>query len=997
MGVHTSVEVSYEIEALPDIIAFGTVSDLHNAMAENETLQTLIEQYVAETDADTRHEMIETIIYEWAGVSDVDPYSRDPSQIYGHVMDARQLETLEALVGQGYEGTWCWGEKDPNPHGKAAPLLIAEFEEFAAYVEAQLLAQTEYKEYFTWISSDYSTDGSGMVVDFEQFETMILTFTKNDQLSEFETIEKIKNIVDIAEDLGTYSSTYRESLQESFVSLVAQSPSLESILTSSWITGTDLAETLQGSNENDVIDGGAGDDLLYGKNGDDIYKFSQGHGSDRILDSNGTDTIYLGDGYTTDNIRLSRNVTSVFIERLDENGLATGDSIQVDNFYNFDGTLDSPIESILFESDIRWDTDQIQSKFPVDIDAQDNNIFGSQDVDQINALEGDDVVWGYGGNDQLSGDAGNDELNGGDGDDTLIGGTGNDDLTGANGADLYLFSVGHGKDTIYNYDGDASSIDNIQFDETITSADIELLREGDDLLINGLADDQIYVKSFFSESGTSPYAIDNICFSDGTIWDKAFILDAVNVITESDDLVIGYDARDENFDGLGGDDIIYGMGGNDTLLGNVGADKLYGGVGNDELYGGDGDDSLNAGAGNDVLNGGAGVDTLDGSTGNDTLYGEDGDDVLQGGTGNDVLEGGAGNDSLAVAYSGNNTLDGGAGNDTLTVATPTSAGSWSSYYNQANSATNTLTGGLGDDLLIGGLGTETYIFNRGDGNDIIRDKDIHGASTDRLELGEGILREQVSVARMGEDIVLTIVDPTGVASDSITIESAFGNSQYRIEEVVFADGTILTSQDLLDLSKTIYGTADDDVMAGTAGDDILIAEAGNDTLNGEAGNDELHGGDGDDYLNGGDGADILIGGAGNDKLIGGQGNDAYQFSRGDAQETINNFSNIADETDQLILSEGIDKEDIWLTRNDDDLVIDFSGSDDQITVDDWFVDEAYQIDEIYAGADMLSSNNVDALISAMAGFDNPAAGNLELSQQVKDEIAVSIVATWQAA
>ncbi|MFT6926275.1 MAG: hypothetical protein ACJAZP_001885 [Psychromonas sp.] len=97
------------------------------------------------------------------------------------------------------------------------------------------------------------------------------------------------------------------------------------------------------------------------------------------------------------------------------------------------------------------------------------------------------------------------------------------------------------------------------------------------------------------------------------------------------------------------------------------------------------------------------------------------------------------------------------------------------------------------------------------------------------------------------------------------------------------------------------------------------------------------------------------------------------------------------------MGEGIAKDDIWLTRSGEDLVIDLSGSDDQITVDSWFVDEAHQVDEIHVGNAFLLNSKVDGLISAMAGFDNPAAGNMDISSQIKEEIAPTIVAAWQAA
>ncbi|WP_372880614.1 tandem-95 repeat protein [Psychromonas sp.] len=193
----------------------------------------------------------------------------------------------------------------------------------------------------------------------------------------------------------------------------------------------------------------------------------------------------------------------------------------------------------------------------------------------------------------------------------------------------------------------------------------------------------------------------------------------------------------------------------------------------------------------------------------------------------------------------------------------------------------------------------------------------------------------------------------------------------------------------------LSGGNDDDTLKGGSGDDKLKGGGGEDLLFGGAGDDALFGNAGNDRLKAGVGNDILKGNRGNDYLVGGKGNDRYKFSIGDGQDTINNFSNIADETDQLILGTGIVKDDLWFTRSGEDLVIDLSGSVDQVTVDNWFVSDAHQVDEIHVSDAVLLSSNVDALISAMSGFDNPAVGNMDIPQQVKDEIAPVIVAAWQ--
>lgn len=125
------------------------------------------------------------------------------------------------------------------------------------------------------------------------------------------------------------------------------------------------------------------------------------------------------------------------------------------------------------------------------------------------------------------------------------------------------------------------------------------------------------------------------------------------------DTIWGYGGNDKIF-GNGGDDILYGgsgvlnaVDGNDTINGGTGNDKIYGEVGNDQLIGGEGGDTIYGGAGNDLIYGGTGpsdptdlADSLYGGDGADTIYGNGGNDLIKGGAGIDILYGGAGSDTF---------------------------------------------------------------------------------------------------------------------------------------------------------------------------------------------------------------------------------------------------------------------------------------------------------------------------------------------------------------
>jgi len=83
-----------------------------------------------------------------------------------------------------------------------------------------------------------------------------------------------------------------------------------------------------------------------------------------------------------------------------------------------------------------------------------------------------------------------------------------------------------------------------------------------------------------------------------------------------------------------------------VIIGDENANILTGSSGNDRILAGAGGDTLNGGAGDDGLEAGGGDDNLFGGVGNDLLLGDFGNDRLDGGPGMDRAEGGPGADTF---------------------------------------------------------------------------------------------------------------------------------------------------------------------------------------------------------------------------------------------------------------------------------------------------------------------------------------------------------------
>lgn len=295
----------------------------------------------------------------------------------------------------------------------------------------------------------------------------------------------------------------------------------------------------------------------------------------------------------------------------------------------------------------------------------DDFLVGGSGDDVLEGAAGNDVLYGGKGADLLEGGDGNDVL--GDLHDrwgssqsgpdefygagnTYRGGRGNDLIHGTWDADVYEFRLGDGRDTVVHVprrlppetypdwleivgagfrdyalgdlppeirarvesgypwrDIPLKSLDTLRFAAGISSADVTVQRDGNDLLVehrNGT--DSVRFLAWFGPSSFGSFGfgemyqpLGRIEFADGTVWsvaaDGSVSVESAGNAQPSD-----------------GDDRLLGSDGADRIDALAGNDRIEAGAGDDVLQGNAGDDVLALGGGADavILNRGEGADTV---------------------------------------------------------------------------------------------------------------------------------------------------------------------------------------------------------------------------------------------------------------------------------------------------------------------------------------------------------------------------------------------------
>lgn len=925
------VSVPEDIVQLPYARGYGKVRDLHQAMAMDATgeLRALVEAFTQATTPQERNRLATQLIYYWTGVQDINPASRASRMIYGNVIgDARKLEALEAFMGEEWVGVWCWGTRDPNPHGRAAPVLLQAWDELKALVYGQLMAQTHLQGLFQQISYQWDEEIEEVVGDLT---STAQTLAQQIEAQRETGLEALGDFLYSLKGMGLLDSLNVDTFRAQLGALGADVVATMNIALQGWVAnnspadgevlrGTDLDDVLLGTDFEDMIDGRGGNDRLIGRGGNDFlvggpgndtldggtrkdelrggegsdaYRYGRGDGHDSIIEDTWTsgeiDRIEFKAVLSVDDVRLQhvRNANAwLATDDLVLTIRDTGETLTVKNHFN--ASQRHAVEEIVFADGTLWDAEAIRSRV----------LLGAADADVLRGFaDRDDVIQGGAGTDHLQGLSGNDSLDGG---------TGNDVLEGGLGSDTYHHQRGDGVDVIKDHhDPDATDV--LALGDGISPGDVSLRwSQRGDLQVHLPDGGLVTVTGQSRSSGwAAGTGIELIRFADGTAWDIDEMYRRTVLTTDGDDDLVLGDRNDvvdggagnDQFRNLGGDDtFLFGLGdGHDIIHPSGGALRFKEGLVQDEVrFTTEGEDlivTLTA-SGETVrlkdwttdwrrithfeFNNGTVLNSIqiealvDAGDSLQLLFGSPNDDTLTATGPRAVLHGEEGNDTL-TGGDGDDALYGGDGDDVL-------------------------EGGAGRDTLQGDAGHNTYVMRRGMGLDTVTVESLATAQ-DVVVLPEGVRPQDITVGLELSGPLEAVQDENSVfdrlvigigQNDALVIEGydlvtsqQLDVMQQAVQTFRFSDGTELTLTELLALSSP--GRLGDHYLSGQSAVDIWGSAGEDDIIEwyGHAPTRRVGAGDNNDSVSVGRNDHLVSGGWGNDHIDTMGGADVVSGDAGD--------------------------------------------------------------------------------------------------------------------
>ena len=730
------------------------------------------------------------------------------------------------------------------------------------------------------------------------------------------------------------------------------------------LTGNGGNDTLEGGKGRDLLEGGKDNDVLSGGNGADTFLYSLGDGNDTITDYEEEDIIQ----FTSGTPKISTKGKHVIFT------VGTGSQ---------KGTI-TVLNAIKDEKIITWiDADGVTHEYPYPplingkkvtlTDSYNKDVFDiveyseahHNNYDNATIIDASEVEHDI----HIIGNKKANTIAGSVNDDTIEGGKGNDVLSGGDGADIFVYNKGDGSDKILDYENEdtikivGDTVKSIMKSKDGADYVFTLASRRNITIVGGVGKIITYVDDDYPHYILPPKPPG---YSDGKVTiGKGYTDDTFDV----NEFEADYKYWVSKVFVINASKVMHDI----NIIGN----KLA-----NTIIGSDNDDTIEGGKGNDVLTGGDGADVFiyNKGDGNDKILDYENEDIIKI-VGDTVKKFSKSGDNLIMTLAGKKkiTLVGGADKvitytddnnpepvkysnimqvssdgksvklkaaysaDTFDVTTYADFGETARTIdasavdqdltivgNKKNNVIigsdgdNTIEGGKGSDTLTGGSGKNVFVFNKGDGKDVI-------TNYKNGDVIKGATGTTITGKVQGNDVILSIsgggkvtlqgaskksvkaIDDTGThwvtgsskkityANNNVSLNSGYTGDSFVADDFtknlpgkvfnidaskVKHDMTIIGNKE----KNSITGTSEYDYIDGGSGADTILGGDGDDTLFGGDGDDTLFGGKGNDKLFGGAGHDTLWGGAGHDTLWGGDGEDIFVYNPGAGDDVIADYA-----------------------------------------------------------------------------------------------------------
>jgi trimeric autotransporter adhesin len=785
-------------------------------------------------------------------------------------------------------------------------------------------------------------------------------------------------------------------------------------------TGNSLDNVLSGNSGNNTLNGGTGADTMQGGAGNDTYTVDNVGDVVVELAGEGTDTVNASVSYTlsTDVENLTLTGTSALsgsgnalANVLTGNSGANALTGGAGNDTYVVGTGDTTVELL----DEGVDTVQSAITWTLMSNLENLTLTGSSAIAGTGNGLGN-VLTGNSGANVLTGGAGDDtyvvgtgdttiELTGG-GTDTVqsgitwtlatevenltltgssaINGTGNtganvlagnsaaNTLTGLAGDDKYLFGLGGGADRVV----DSAGNDRIVFGAGVTSGQITATRTGSVVKLALNASDSISI----DDLGGGVYAVEQFEFAGGSVLGAAWLNSILPSAAPTATNLSAAEAYTEDAARNLVDIVVADADSANTTvtltLSNLAAGSFNTGT---------------SGTVTSTYNAATGVWTASGAIASvNTLLAALTFTPTANFNGNFTVATSV-TDGVNPAVTGSKAFTGTKVND---VSTGTVTISGIAAQTQTLTASHTLAD-------VDGLGAITYQWKAAGVN-------IAGATASTLVLGSTHVGKAITVSASFTDGGGTAESKTSAATASV-IASVTGTTA----------------------ANTLSGTTGAELMIGLAGNDTYVVNnagdlvlenlnegtdlvnasvthtlaanvenitlTGTTAINGTGNTDGnvLTGNSGANTLTGLAGNDTLDGKAGADSLVGGTGNDTYWLGRGYGIDTITETDATAGNTDIARFEASVATNQLWFRQVSNNLEVSIIGTSDKFNIANWYTGTANHVEQFKTsdGKTLLDSQ-VQNLVSAMAAFAPPAAGQTTLPANYATALAPVIAANW---